>query len=167
MPTRLPPFVLTDSHEVRANPQLDKDWTLSDDWDVELQRRYQRNVMCKEQLLAGRSICYRSGGNSLWPRVESNDLCTYAPVTAEVPIEVDDIVFCEVQPNDRFYAHLVKAIQVGEWEDTAYIISNARGRENGWCYRRHIYGKLVEVGGFPLRPVLFFSPCLSQTGVVT
>jgi hypothetical protein len=167
MPIRLPPFVLTDSHEVRANPQLDKDWTLSDDWDVELQRRYQRNVMCKEQLLAGRSICYRSGGNSLWPRVQSNDLCTYAPVTAEVPIEVDDIVFCEVQPNDRFYAHLVKAIQVGEWEDTAYIISNARGRENGWCYRRHIYGKLFEVGGFPLRPVLFSSPCLSQTGVVT
>ena len=103
-------------------------------------------MMIKEQLLAGKSARYRSSGWSLWPRVHNNDACTYRPVTSDDQVHVDDIVFCEVQPNNRFYAHLVKR---KEWDadrsEWKFIISNNVGRENGWAYMETIYGKLSEV----------------------
>ena len=68
--------------------------------------------------------------------VFSNDTCTFEPVTH----------VCEVQLGDRFFAQLVKRKEWdadrGEWK---FTISNKEGRENGWAYMRHIYGKLVEV----------------------
>jgi hypothetical protein len=132
-------------HETR--PEFDVDWTLCpEDWEQELARRKMRNEMIKDMLQAGRSVCYRSSGWSLYPRVHSNDQTTYEPVTSADQVQVDDIVFCEVQPGDRFYAHLVKrkewmVARGGEW---CYTISNAEGRENGWCRLKHIYGRLVE-----------------------
>ena len=58
----------------------------------------------------------------------------------------EDIVFCEVQPTRRFYAHLVKT---KEWSDDwgcwVYWISNLKGRVNGWCRIEHIHGKLFQV----------------------
>ena len=103
--------------------------------------------MIKEALLEGKAIKYRSSGWSLYPKVHSNDECTYAPIeNGEQDIEEGDIVFCEVQPGDRFYAHNVKA----KWWDNVhegwyFTISNLSGRENGWCGVEHIYGRLVEV----------------------
>jgi hypothetical protein len=147
MPDRLPPFVMESRHETR--PEHDVDWTLCpEDWGKELRLRKCRNEMIKGKLLAGRSVCYRSSGWSLYPRVYSNDLTTYEPVTSAYQVQVDDIVFCEVQPGDRFYAHLVKRKEWvwteaggGEWY---FTISNAQGRENGWCHIEHIYGRLAE-----------------------
>ena len=142
MPTRLPPFVLEGAHEV--TPELDVDWTLCpEDWEKELRLRHQRNLLIKEKLLEGKSVCFRSSGNSLAPRVCSNDQATYEPVTNEKEVQVDDIVFCEVQPNDRFYAHIVKRKEWcrGEW---IFTISNIQGRPNGWCAMRHIYGKMTQ-----------------------
>ena len=78
--------------------------------------------------------------------MHSNDQCTYEPVTAEGDVNVDDIVFCQVQPGDRFFAHNVKA--KGVWPATGrtyFTIANLEGRENGWCYIEHIYGRLIEV----------------------
>ena len=107
-----------------------------------------RNKMIKEQLQAGTSVQYRSSGWSLWPRVHSNDLTTYDPVTSADQVREGDIVFCQVQPGDRFYAHVVKRKILqsygphhGEWE---FTIANARGWENGTCHIKHIYGRLVE-----------------------
>jgi hypothetical protein len=101
--------------------------------------------LIKYNLLAGNNACYRSSGWSLHPRVWPNDLTTYAPVTSADQVHEKDIVFCQVQPGDRFYAHLVKR---KEWhhsrEEWVFTISNAKGRENGWCYMRHIYGQLVR-----------------------
>ena len=111
-----------------------------------------RNVLIKEKLQAGRPVCYRSSGWSLFPRVHSGDACTYEPVNSVDEVQEDDIVFCEVQPGDRYYAHLVKrkersaqyelwGAQFAQW---VFTISNMKGRENGWCYIEHIYGRLTE-----------------------
>ena len=85
--------------------------------------------------------------------MRSNDLCFYLPVRFEESVEVNDIVFCEVQPPSpggaaRFYAHLVKIKERDLhhpercWK---YWISNLQGRINGWCHLQHIYGKLFQV----------------------
>ena len=104
--------------------------------------------MIKEMLLEGTSNKYRSSGSSLYPKVKCGDECTYAPVEEAHEIEEYDIVFCEVQPGDRFYAHMVKAKY---WDTTDncwyFIISRIDGKENGWCALEHIYGRLVKVNG--------------------
>ena len=144
---RPPPFLLKDEHEV--TPALDVDWTLCpEDWAKEIRLRHLRNCMIKEALLEGHSIKYRSSGSSLWPKVKCGDECTYAPVTEAHEIEEWDIVFCEVQPGDRFYAHMIKAKY---WDTKAkcwyFNISMMDGKENGWCAIKHIYGRLVKVNG--------------------
>ena len=60
--------------------------------------------MAKTQLLEETAVCYRSSGWSLCPRVKSNDQTTHAPVTSADMVQVDDIVFCEVQTSNRLTA---------------------------------------------------------------
>ena len=87
-------------------------------WKLELSLRDQRNMMIRESLDAGRSVFYTSSGKSMWPLVQSNDACLFHPiqaVTAEdgvhaiqkkaSEIGVGDIVFCQVQPSQQYYAH--------------------------------------------------------------
>ena len=141
-PTRPVPHVFNWSHEI--TPELDVDWTLCpEDPAKELRLREERNVLIKEQLQLGKPVIYRSSGWSLYPRVWSNDLCSYDPVTSANEVRFGDIVFCQVQPGDRFFAHVVsrKWFENGEWY---FKISNLRGRENGWCSIKHIYGRLVR-----------------------
>ena len=142
-PDRVPPLVFNWAHEI--TPELDVDWTLCpEDSAKELRLRTVRNEMIKAQLQLGKPVIYRSSGWSLHPRVWPNDLCTYEPVTSADEVHEDDIVFCEVQPGDRFYGHLVscKYFQDGEWY---FVISNLKGRSNGWCSVKHIYGRLIRV----------------------
>ena len=110
----------------------------------EMHLRTVRNQMIKEELQLGKPVIYRSSDWSLYPRVWSNDLCFYDPVTSADEVSEDDIVFCQVQPGDRFYAHLVwcKWFQEGEWY---FTISNLKGRSNGGCSIKHIYGRLIRV----------------------
>ena len=156
MPTRPPPFILNSGHEVRPCPELEVDWTQHENREVENALRHARNLIIKGELLAGRSVIYRSSGWSLYPRISSNDAITLTPVTCEEQIRCNsgpdktdgDIVFCEVQPNDRFYAHLVKEKYWSEEYGSGryvYTISNLSGRPNGWCYFQHIYGKVTQV----------------------
>ena len=105
-PDRAPPHVLNWSHEI--TPELDVDWTLCpEDSAKELRLRQERNVLLKEQLQRGKPVIYRSSGWSLYPRVWANDQCTYDPVFSADEVYVNDIVFCQVQPGDRFFAHVV------------------------------------------------------------
>ena len=78
---------------------MDTDWTLVGDWGQEQKLREERNNLIKDQLLKGQTVAYRQSGWSLYPRVHSNDLCCYLPVKFEESVEVDDIVFCTVQPS--------------------------------------------------------------------
>ena len=101
-------------HEVR--PEDDFDQTLGHDWLTELDRREERNVELKRMLLEGYTVAYRSSGNSLLPLVASGDRCNYTPVTSETQVLVNDVVFCEVQKGDRFYAHIVARKEWDAWE---------------------------------------------------
>ena len=135
-----------EAHEVRLGDELDRDWTLSNDFAEEWRLREERNQQIKAQLLEGKRVAYRSSGWSLYPLVHSNDVCCYIPVRFDEQVEVRDIVFCQVQPSGDFYAHFVKK---KEWHDAdsrwKYWISNPQGRINGHCYKEHIYGRLFEV----------------------
>ena len=105
--------------------------------------------MIKADLLAGKDVVFRSSGDSLWPRVHSNDVTHYKPVKRDEEVSQDDIVFCKVK--DRYIAHLVKKKC---WYERAagfcYTISRLDSRpgsmvgENGWCMINHIYGRLVD-----------------------
>ena len=106
--------------------------------------------MIKDQLLEGRTVQYKSSGNSLRPQVYSNDTCCLEPVCgshelAQIEIRKDDIVFCEVNPGFHFYAHKVLRIEGCQGtDDKVYVIGNNKGFENGWCHRDQIYGRLIE-----------------------
>ena len=61
-------------------------------------------------------------------------------------IHVGDIVFCQVQRSGQYYAHIVLEIQHDLFgREPKYWIGNIEQRHNGWCYREHIFGILVEV----------------------
>ncbi len=120
---RCPIYMLQGRHE--ASPELDVDWTLSEDWAEEQQLREARSKLIKTQLLEGTAVCYRSSGWSLCPRVRSNDQTTYEPVTSADMVQVDD-----VQPANGFYAHLLKR---KEWCNGNWLFTiSKRGWENGW-----------------------------------
>ena len=86
MPTRAPPAIIFQAHEV--HPEDEEDWTLDADWETELIRRNMRNSMCKDMLLAGRSVQFRSSGNSLHPFVRSGDVTMWEPVKDHSLLEV-------------------------------------------------------------------------------
>ena len=123
------------AHEVRPPYDLDT--------DRELEFREARNQSIKAQLLEGKTVAYHQSGWSLYPRASKNDLCCYVPVRFDESVDEGDIVFCEVQPEGHFYAHLVQtkqwAVGLRRW---IYGISDLKGRRNGWCEIKHIYGKL-------------------------
>ena len=130
------------------------DWTICpNNRPLEMMLRGRRNGIIKERLQSGESVSYRSSGWSLHPKVDSGDECLYDPVTEPEEVKVNDIVFCQVKPTWRFYAHVVKK-KVEEWVDAddykkghkvTFSISNLRGYVNGWCTMETIYGKLVQI----------------------
>ena len=135
----LPPLVV---HDVLDPFSLDVDWILHGDMATAV----------KKLLQGGSCVGSRSSGWSLAPRLRSNFDCVCVPVTSPDEIsspddwDEKDIVFCEVQPSKRFCVHLVKSKLWDKGKDEyRFTISNYSGRESGWCYMEHIYGKRVEV----------------------
>ena len=59
----------------------------------------------------------------------------------------DDIVFCEVQPGNRYFCHPIHRIERTYWKktrqwDKVYTIGNVdRTKVNGTCFFDGIYGK--------------------------
>jgi hypothetical protein len=143
-----PPFVLESRHEVSTfQEELYVDWAvIPANWGIEKSQRIERSELIKKKLQSGRPVRYRSSGNSLYPMVHSNDQTTYEPVGSEPDqVQVDDIVFCQVQPGDRFFANLVKAKWLSKLDGQWYFtIANYKGQEKGWCRIEHLYGRLVE-----------------------
>ena len=58
------------------------DWTIVDDREEEMKLRDSRHRMMRQYLIDGCYVRYKSSGNSMWPLVQSNDLCTFHPVQA-------------------------------------------------------------------------------------
>ena len=137
---------------------MDNDWTeigekrdkSPDTWRRIYARRAVRDALAREKLENWISIKHRSSGGCLWPRIHSGDECTYDPVTKDGDVEVNDIVFCQPQPKDRYFCHLVKSkTKIYQRKDTAdpayvYWIVNGKGFENGWCHIYHIYGRMIH-----------------------
>jgi len=88
-----------------------------------------------EKLKNGETVSFRPRGNSMAPKIESDQLVTISPCQ---DIEVGDIVLCKV--NGCEYLHLVKAVQ-----DNRFQIGNNRGKINGWTSINQIYGKCVKI----------------------
>ena len=121
---------------------------------IELARRAERNERLISNLREGRPVIFRSESNTLWPRVSSNDLCTFDPVWSEDEVQEDDIFLWAAQPGDRIHTRsvgeklwLYQPCKNAAADQYVYTVSKFKGRENGWCLWRHIYGKLVEVRG--------------------
>ena len=117
-------------------------------------------------LKSGRSVQFRSSGDSLKPMVRSGDVTMWEPVTDHSLLEVGEVVFCAVQPGDRFYGHMMHHIgyyfgtkywNIGNMKDPVHI--------NGWCYAEHIYGRLMETSSVQPKPELrLYQPVLFAMG---
>jgi hypothetical protein len=90
-----------------------------------------------DRLKKGETVQFRPRGNSMKGKIDSGQLCTVVPTTAE-GVEAGDIVLCKVNGNQ--YLHLVKARQGQRFQ-----IGNNRGRINGWIGPNGIYGKCIRI----------------------
>lgn len=93
------------------------------------------------KLKAGEVVTFRPRGPSMRGRVESGQLCTVTPVTADTVISKGDVVYCKVK--GRIFLHLVTAVRTNKTSNL-YQISNNFGHVNGWTSHSQIYGKLIE-----------------------
>ena len=128
-------------------------------WEKEQRNRHKRDYLIRGAFIKGKSVFYKSSGNSMWPLVQSDDGCTFHPIQAVTAkrgvhsirkeaseIGVGDIVFCQVQRSQEYYAHIVLDVQeCYNPEEPKYWIGNIQKHYNGWCHRKHIFGVLVEV----------------------
>ena len=125
-------------------------------------------IALRTKLRAGGSACFQPSGYSMYPMVQSGDVCTFHPiqaVTAEgqlsiqkerSEIGVGDVVFCQVQPSQLYYASIVHEVQQQCWDGDRprgsaavqrhnYLIGNTQRHIHGWCYRENIFGILIDV----------------------
>ena len=113
-------------------------------WWEGWQERNDNNKFLKAKLQAGMFVMCRMSGGSMLPLVHHKDVCLFEPVLNSDTIKEGDIVFCEIQPSNKFAAHKVLKI----YEETNiryYDIGDKRGCKHGWCQGQHIYGRLIEV----------------------
>ena len=85
----------------------------------------------------------------------ADDACTFHPIQAVTAMDgrhsvqkvaseigVGDIVL----RSQQYYGHIVLSIEHDyHAKEPKYWIGNIQQRVNGWCFREHIYGILVEV----------------------
>jgi hypothetical protein len=90
------------------------------------------------ELQQGRTVQFRPRGNSMVGKISSGQLCTVAPISADVVLEVGDIVLCAVGRSQ--YLHLIKAIR-----EDRFLIGNNRGGVNGWVPASKLYGRCIRV----------------------
>jgi hypothetical protein len=88
-------------------------------------------------LESGESAQVRPHGGSMRGRIESGQLVTIAPVTADA-VNVNDIVFIRWKGN--YILHIVKEIG-----DDGFLIGNNLGKINGWADRNDVLGVVTAV----------------------
>jgi len=143
---RMPAHLCNFAHEVMATHAFNQDWTLHSDRVIELQLRERRDEMIKNKLQSGQPVAFKSGGHSLWPLLHSGDICEYDPVFEASEVEVGDIVFCQVRPTWRYFAHTIKRKTYDDEKEAWYFtVGNQSGWENSWCWMDDIYGKLKQI----------------------
>ena len=88
-------------------------------------------------LQAGTTAQVRPVGGSMRGRIESGQLVTISPITADA-VKVDDVVFIRWKGN--YILHIVK-----ELSDDGLLIGNNIGKINGWANRNDILGVVTAV----------------------
>ena len=124
-------------------------------------------IALRTKLRAGGSACFQPSGYSMYPMVQSGDVCTFYPIRKErsrkispilkehSEIGVGDVVFCQVQPSQLYYASIVHEVQQC-WDGDRprgsaavqrqkYLIGNTQRHIHGWCYRENIFGIIIDV----------------------
>ena len=86
---------------------------------------------------SGNAAQVRPHGGSMRGRIESGQLVTIAPATAE-EVQVDDVVLVRWKGN--YILHIVK--DVGK---DGLLIGNNIGKINGWAARDDIVGRVTAV----------------------
>lgn len=94
-------------------------------------------MQARDALRAGEAAQVRPLGGSMRGRIESGQLVTIVPVSADA-VKVDDVVFLRWKGN--FILHLVK--EVGP---EGLLIGNALGKINGWASRDDVLGVVTDV----------------------
>ena len=129
--------------------ELCVDWTDVEDmatwrWLVE-----KRHRMTKDCMALNNIVKMTSAGKSIEPLMRSGDTFEVRPMGGGYTVKAGDIVFCQVQPGNRHFIHLVCSVEEEmdkEYEvvrKVYYIGNNKKGnaqRYNGWCHAEHIYG---------------------------
>lgn len=97
------------------------------------------NQITAEHLKKGEECIVIGYGQSMTPILKSGQAVKVAPITDDIVLSKNDIVFVKVAGH--FYLHKISAIKNG----TTYQISNNHGHINGWIGKSQIYGKVVEI----------------------
>ena len=97
------------------------------------------NAITAEHLKNGEECVVVGFGQSITPRLKSGQPVRVIPITDDVELKKNDIVFCKV--NGCYYLHKISAIR----NNKTYKTSNNHGHVNGWISRNKIYGKVVEI----------------------
>ena len=96
------------------------------------------NQISAEHLQNG-EVCKIIGfGQSMTPILKSGQPVIVVPLTDDIVLKKNDIVFCKV--NGHYYLHKISAVK-----NKSYQISNNHGHVNGTISRNNIYGKVVEI----------------------
>ncbi len=91
-----------------------------------------------EHLMNGETCKVVGYGQSMTPILKSGQPVIVVPITDEITINKNDIVFCKVKGH--YYLHKVLALK-----GNAYQIGNNHGHVNGTVGRKCIYGKVVKI----------------------
>lgn len=97
------------------------------------------NAITAEHLQNGEECIVVGFGQSMTPKLKSGQPVKVIPITKDVILRKNDIVFCKV--NGHFYLHKISAIK----NNNTYQISNNHGHVNGWIGKNKIYGKVIEI----------------------
>ena len=100
---------------------------------------FKENAISMEHLLAGETIDIYGFGQSMTPILKNGQGCTVCPITDEVQLNKNDIVFCKVKGH--FYLHKIIAIK----NRNTFLIGNNHGHQNGWISKNKIYGKVIKI----------------------
>lgn len=101
----------------------------------------------KARLAAGENVKFREKGNSMVPKIYSNQECEYTPVTSADQVSKGDMVWCKVRGSH--FTHLVTG-KKSEGDRWLFQISNNKGHVNGWVGLENVFAKVVAIEGRPV-----------------
>lgn len=88
-------------------------------------------------LQAGKAAQVRPVGGSMRGRIESGQLVTISPISANA-VKIDDVVFIRWKGN--YILHIVRDIS-----DDGFLVGNNIGKINGWANRTDVLGIVTAI----------------------